>query len=270
MPYGFTDNVKKKFKINDIFYSPEFLRESKALYDNLFPTRIVIGEKNDKAKKFAEMLKRCAIAKRINVYFMSSKEAEATKLFANTYLAMRVSFFNELDTFSETNNLNTKKIIESVSSDPRVGNYYNNPSFGYGGYCLPKDTKQLLENYKKIPNNIISGVVKANRTRKKHIANSIIKTKPSVVGVYRLIMKSESDNFRESAILDIIDILKEKGINIIVYEPLLSEVTNKKFKILNKLDKFLEASEIIIANRVSSEIKHVKEKVYTRDIFEVN
>ena len=270
VPYGFTDNVKKKFKINDIFYSPEFLRESKALYDNLFPTRIVIGEKNDKAKKFAEMLKRCAIAKRINVYFMSSKEAEATKLFANTYLAMRVSFFNELDTFSETNNLNTKKIIESVSSDPRVGNYYNNPSFGYGGYCLPKDTKQLLENYKKIPNNIISGVVKANRTRKKHIANSIIKTKPSVVGVYRLIMKSESDNFRESAILDIIDILKEKGINIIVYEPLLSEVTNKKFKILNKLDKFLEASEIIIANRVSSEIKHVKEKVYTRDIFEVN
>ncbi len=270
VPFGFTDKIRKKLKFNNIFYSPEFLRESKALYDNLFPTRIVIGEKNEKAKKFADMLKNCAFANKINVYFMSSKEAEATKLFSNTYLAMRVSFFNELDTFSESNNLNTKKIIESISSDSRVGNYYNNPSFGYGGYCLPKDTKQLLENYKNIPNNIISGVVKANRTRKRHIAKSIIKMKPSVVGVYRLIMKSESDNFRDSAIFDIIDILEGKGIKIIVYEPLLKKVTNKSFKIINKLDKFLEISEIIIANRVSPEIKHVREKIYTRDIFGEN
>ena len=270
VPFGFTDKIRKKLKLNNIFYSPEFLRESKALNDNLFPTRIVIGEKNEKAKRFAEMLKNCAFKDKINVYFMSSKEAEATKLFSNTYLAMRVSFFNELDTFSESNNLNTKKIIESISSDSRVGNYYNNPSFGYGGYCLPKDTKQLLENYKNIPNNIISGVVKANRTRKRHIAKSIIKMKPSVVGVYRLIMKSESDNFRDSAIFDIIDILKTKGIKIIVYEPLLKKVTNKSFKIINKLDKFLKISEIIIANRVSPEIKHVREKIYTRDIFGEN
>ena len=219
---------------------------------------------------FAEILKKCAFAKNIEVYFMSSKEAEATKLFSNTYLAMRVSFFNELDTFSETNNLNTKKIIESISADPRIGNYYNNPSFGYGGYCLPKDTKQLLENYKNIPNNIISGVVKSNITRKRHIAKSIIKMKPSVVGVYRLIMKSESDNFRDSAIFEVMKILKNKGIKIIVYEPLLYKMTNKTIKVVSNLDKFIKDSEIIIANRVSSEIKHVKEKIYTRDIFEMN
>jgi len=270
VPYGFTESIKRKFKINNIFYSPEFLRESKALHDNLFPSRIVIGDIHIKAKQFAEMLRKCAFAKIIKVYFMSSKEAEATKLFSNTYLAMRVSFFNELDTFSETNNLNTKKIIESVSSDPRVGNYYNNPSFGYGGYCLPKDSKQLLENYKSIPNNIISGVVKSNTTRKRHIAKSIIKMKPSVVGVYRLIMKSESDNFRDSAIFEIMHILRNKGIKIIVYEPLLKKMTDKTIKVINKLDKFIKDSEIIIANRVSPEIKHAKEKIYTRDIFEIN
>ena len=212
VPIGFTKKTQQKFKSKKIFFSPEFLRESKSLHDNLFPSRIIVGDITNEADKFAKMLAECSNLERVNIIKMNANEAEAVKLFSNTFLAMRISFFNELDTFAEINGISTPKIIEGVSGDPRIGNYYNNPSFGYGGYCLPKDTKQLLENYKNIPNNIISGVVKANRTRKKHIAKSIIRIKPSVVGIYRLIMKSKSDNFRDSAIFDIIDILNDNSI----------------------------------------------------------
>lgn len=270
VPYGFTDQIRKKYKIKNIFYSPEFLRESKALHDNLYPSRIIIGEKSNEAKIFAKILKKCAVRKNTKVFFMSSGEAEATKLFSNTYLAMRISFFNELDTFSEANELNTEKIINGVCSDPRVGNYYNNPSFGYGGYCLPKDTQQLLNNYKKIPNNIISGIVNANKTRKAFITNQILKKKPKSVGIYRLIMKSGSDNFRDSAILDIINNLVSKGIDLLVYEPLMNKNNRFSFQIQNNLNKFIKMSDIIIANRSSSEIDHVINKVYTRDIFKEN
>ena len=270
VPYGFTDQIRKKYKIKNIFYSPEFLRESKALHDNLYPSRIIIGEKSNEAKIFAKILKKCAVRKNTKVFFMSSGEAEATKLFSNTYLAMRISFFNELDTFSEANELNTEKIINGVCSDPRVGNYYNNPSFGYGGYCLPKDTQQLLNNYKKIPNNIISGIVNANKTRKAFITNQILKKKPKSVGIYRLIMKSGSDNFRDSAILDIINNLISKGIDLYVYEPLMNKNNRFTFQIQNNLNKFIKMSDIIVANRSSSEIDHVINKVYTRDIFKEN
>lgn len=270
VPYGFTDYIRKKYKIKNIFYSPEFLRESKALHDNLYPSRIIIGEKSNEAKIFAKILKKCAVKKNTKVYFMSSREAEATKLFSNTYLAMRISFFNELDTFSESNELDSEKIINGVCSDPRVGNYYNNPSFGYGGYCLPKDTQQLLKNYKKIPNNIISGIVNANKTRKDFITNQILKKNPKSVGIYRLIMKSGSDNFRDSAILDIMNNLILKGIELYVYEPLMNKKNKFSFQIQNNLDKFIKMSDVIIANRSSSEIDHVINKVYTRDIFKEN
>ena len=270
VPYGFTDQIRKKYKIKNIFYSPEFLRESKALHDNLYPSRIIIGEKSNEAKIFAKILKKCAVKKNTKVFFMSSGEAEATKLFSNTYLAMRISFFNELDTFSEANELDTEKIINGVCSDPRVGNYYNNPSFGYGGYCLPKDTQQLLINYKKIPNNIISGIVNANKTRKAFITDQILKKKPKSVGIYRLIMKSGSDNFRDSAILDIINNLISKGIDLYVYEPLMNKNNRFTFQIQNNLNKFIKMSDIIVANRSSSEIDHVINKVYTRDIFKEN
>ena len=270
VPHGFTDHIRKKYKIKNIFYSPEFLRESKALHDNLYPSRIIIGEKSNEAKIFAKILKKCAVKKNTKVYFMSSREAEATKLFSNTYLAMRISFFNELDTFSEANELDSEKIINGVCSDPRVGNYYNNPSFGYGGYCLPKDTQQLLKNYKKIPNNIISGIVNANKTRKDFITNQILKKNPKSVGIYRLIMKSGSDNFRDSAILDIINNLISRGIDLYVYEPLMNKKNKFSFQIQNNLDKFIKISDVIIANRSSSEIDHVINKVYTRDIFKEN
>ncbi len=270
VPYGFTDQIRKKYKIKNIFYSPEFLRESKALHDNLYPSRIIIGEKSNEAKIFAKILKKCAVKKNTKVFFMSSGEAEATKLFSNTYLAMRISFFNELDTFSEANELDTEEIINGVCSDPRVGNYYNNPSFGYGGYCLPKDTQQLLINYKKIPNNIISGIVNANKTRKAFITDQILKKKPKSVGIYRLIMKSGSDNFRDSAILDIINNLISKGIDLYVYEPLMNKNNRFSFQIQNNLNKFIKMSDIIVANRSSSEIDHVINKVYTRDIFKEN
>lgn len=266
IPVGFTDKVKEKYKIENIFFSPEFLREGHALYDNLYPSRIIVGSYTDKGKKFALLLKECSLKKDMPIKYMSSTEAEAVKLFANTYLAIRVAFFNEVDTYAEIKNLNTKNIIEGICLDPRIGANYNNPSFGYGGYCLPKDTKQLLANYKDIPQNMIEAVVKSNETRKEHIVNMILAKKPKIVGIYRLTMKSNSDNFRASAILDIITKLKEKNINIIIYEPTIKDYYD--IRVENDIEKFKEISDIIVANRYSSVLDDIKEKVYTRDLFE--
>lgn len=270
VPFGFTKRIKKSIGKRDIYFSPEFLRESKALYDNLYPSRIIIGDKTDKSEMFANILKDTADSKEVKIIYMSSSEAEAVKLFSNTYLAMRVSFFNELDSFSEVKKLSSKKIISGVCLDTRIGNFYNNPSFGYGGYCLPKDTQQLLKNFNDIPNNIISGVVEANNTRKDFITQSILKQRPRTVGVYRLIMKSEADNFRESAIIDIIEKLIDKGIKIIVYEPLMNPKCKAPYKITHEIEYLEKSSDLIIANRFSKEIKHLKDKLYTRDIFEEN
>jgi len=268
VPFGFTDSLKQEFHYDKILFSPEFLRESKSLYDNLFPQRIVVGGTSREAKKFANILVSVTNNKdNVPIFCMQPKEAEAVKLFANTYLAMRVSFFNELDTFSEFYQMSSKDIIGAVSADQRIGDYYNNPSFGYGGYCLPKDTKQLLDNYSKIPNNIIKAVVEANETRKQFIANSILNKKPKVVGVYRLIMKSESENFRESAILDIIKHLNKKKIKLILYEPLLKKTDIKGIKLINDLDKFKIKSDLVIANRITDDLKSIREKVYSRDIY---
>lgn len=266
IPVGFTDKVKEKYKIENIFFSPEFLREGHALYDNLYPSRIIVGSYTDKGKKFALLLKECSLKKDIPIKYMSSTEAEAVKLFANTYLAIRVAFFNEVDTYAEIKNLNTKNIIEGICLDPRIGANYNNPSFGYGGYCLPKDTKQLLANYKDVPQNIIEAVVKSNETRKEHIVNMILAKNPKIVGIYRLTMKSNSDNFRASAILDIITKLKEKNINIIIYEPTIKDYYG--IRVENDIEKFKKISDIIVANRYSSILDDVKDKVYTRDLFE--
>ena len=266
IPVGFTDKVKEKYKIENIFFSPEFLREGHALYDNLYPSRIIAGSYTDKGKKFALLLKECSLKKDIPIKYMSSTEAEAVKLFANTYLAIRVAFFNEVDTYAEIKNLNTKNIIEGICLDPRIGANYNNPSFGYGGYCLPKDTKQLLANYKDVPQNIIEAVVKSNETRKEHIVNMILAKNPKIVGIYRLTMKSNSDNFRASAILDIITKLKEKNINIIIYEPTIKDYYD--IRVENDIEKFKKISDIIVANRYSSVLDDIKEKVYTRDLFE--
>ena len=266
IPVGFTDKVKEKYKIENIFFSPEFLREGHALYDNLYPSRIIVGSYTDKGKKFALLLKECSLKKDIPIKYMSSTEAEAVKLFANTYLAIRVAFFNEVDTYAEIKNLNTKNIIEGICLDPRIGDNYNNPSFGYGGYCLPKDTKQLLANYKDVPQNIIEAVVKSNETRKEHIVNMILAKNPKIVGIYRLTMKSNSDNFRASAILDIITKLKEKNINIIIYEPTIKDYYD--IRVENDIEKFKKISDIIVANRYSSVLDDIKEKVYTRDLFE--
>ena len=270
IPLGFTDKMKKKFKTNNIFFSPEFLRESKALYDNLYPSRIVIGDYSEQAIKFGNILNKCAKKKQIPIFFMSSREAEAVKLFSNTFLAMRISYFNELDSFAETENLSSRNIVQGISADPRIGNYYNNPSFGYGGYCLPKDTKQLLNNFKRIPNNIITATVEANKTRKKFIIKSILNKRPKTVGIYRLIMKKGSDNFRDSAILDILSGLKKKKIRIILYEPYISEKKYDNIPIIKELNLFKKKSDLIIANRYSSELKNVENKVYTRDLFEEN
>ena len=250
-------------------FSPEFLRETTSLYDNLYPSRIIVGSKSTEAKKFTNLLVNCCYKKKsqVNQIHMNSSEAEAVKLFSNTYLAMRISFMNELDSFAEANTLSTKKIIEGVCTDQRIGNFYNNPSFGYGGYCLPKDTKQLLRNYKKIPNDLIRSVIKSNKTRKKFITNSIMSKKPKTIGIFRLVMKSNSDNFRDSAIIDIINELKKKKVKILIHEPFLESKRYQNLDVINDINVFIKKSDLIVANRVSNKLKNVKHKLYTRDIY---
>ncbi|MFL2899955.1 MAG: nucleotide sugar dehydrogenase [Candidatus Pelagibacterales bacterium] len=272
VPIGFTDSMRERFKSSEIFFSPEFLREGKALFDNLNPSRIVVGDNTKEAKIFGDLLLSCTEEENRpdEVYFMSSKEAEAVKLFSNTYLAMRVAFFNELDTFSEVNNVSSEKIINAVCADPRIGINYNNPSFGYGGYCLPKDTKQLLNNFDKIPNDLIKAVINSNQTRKEFIKNSVLNKSPESIGIYRLAMKTGSDNFRESAVLDLMELFINEGLEVILFEPLIEKFELSTVKLENNFEKFILNSDIIIANRLSDELNHVKDKVYSRDIFKIN
>lgn len=267
IPVGFVDSVREKFDTNNVIFSPEFLREGRALYDDLYPSRIIVGEKSERAQIFADLLKEGAEDSDVEILLMGTKEAEAVKLFANTYLAMRVAYFNELDTYAEMEGLNTKQIVDGVGLDPRIGNHYNNPSFGYGGYCLPKDSKQLKANYDGVPNDVITAIVSANQTRKDFIVKSIVERQPKTVGIYRLTMKAGSDNFRQAAIIDIMNGLKAEGINIVIYEPTLSERTFEDVPVINDLDTFKSESNVIVANRLTEDLEDVKSSVYTRDLY---
>lgn len=267
VPVGFIKEMKEKYQIDNIMFSPEFLREGHALYDNLYPSRIIVGEKSKRAEEFANLLKDSCYKKDVVIKYMDSTEAEAVKLFANTYLALRVTYFNELDTYAEMKNLNTKDIIDGVCLDPRIGDHYNNPSFGYGGYCLPKDTKQLLANFKDVPQNMIKAIIESNATRKKHVADMILKKNPKTVGIYRLIMKSNSDNFRASAIQSVIKHLNESGVKIIIFEPTIKEDKFENFDVIHDLNEFKKMSDVIVVNRIDNQLDDVKDILYTRDVF---